>query len=140
MGQQGEAGHIACCKHTGNVGAHLFIYLDAIAQQLHSQVLQAESLCNRSATHTQQDLLTFHAVGFTPFFKNDFVARNLHHLCIQVEGNSFFCIDVTQHGRHLEVETAQYFGKHLHHRHFRPQAIIEAGELHANHPAANDDQ
>ena len=48
-------------------------------------------------------------------------------------------VHLAQHDAHFTVQSAEYLGQHLHNGHLRAEAVVEAGELHADHAATDDD-
>ena len=48
-------------------------------------------------------------------------------------------VHLAQHDAHLTVQSAEDLGQHLYDGHLRAKAVIEAGELHADHATADDD-
>ena len=57
-----------------------------------------------------------------------------------MELHALFGVLSLKHGADFLIHRAQDLGQHFHHRHLRADGIEEAGELHADDPAANHHQ
>ena len=147
MGQHGEAGHVAGGIDIGNIGAHLLVHFHAaglaaaVQQHVHAQGLQAEAGDVGTTAHAHQDLVPAHAADLSfRIFIDHGIAFDARHLAAQAERHALLCIDALEHRADFVVHRTEDFREHLHHGHLGADGIEEAGELHADHAAADDDQ
>ena len=147
MGQHGEAGHVAGGIDIGDVGAHLLVHFHAaglaaaVQQHLHTQRLQTEAGNVGATAHAHQDLVPAHAADFSfRIFIDHGIAFDARHLAAQAEHYALLGIDALEHRADLVIHRTEDLREHLHYGHVRADGIEEAGELHADHAAADDDQ
>ena len=147
MRQHGEARHVAGRIHPRNRSAHLRVHLDAertsrrIQREFHAHILKADTVHHSPAPHRDQDAVSrdagLRAIGR---LEDHLVALDGRHPAAQMEADALLFILGLQHRADFPVHGAEDLGHHLHHRHLRAQRIEEAGELHADNPAADDNQ
>ena len=147
MRQHGKARHIAGGIDARDAGPHLRIHLDAhgtagsVHGQLYAHFFQADARETSPAAHGDQDAVTL-GPAHLPFggFVHHAIPLHGRHFAAQVELHALFGVLRLKHGADFLIHRAQDLGQHFHHRHLRADGIEEAGELHADDPAANHHQ
>ena len=140
MSQHGEAVDVARSEDIRHIRAQLGVRLDGAAHRLHADRLQSEIGRHGAAAYAHEDLLARGRGRVALCVDIDhLITAHLRHLARESELDATLGVHLAQHDAHLTVESAEDLGQHLYDGHLRAEAVVEAGELHADHAATDDD-
>ena len=145
--EHGESCHVTGGIDSRNVGAHPVVHLDSarlaapVEQHLHSEALEpvAADVCPAADAH--EYLVTADPADLSVrVLVHDGVALNAGNLAAKVELYASLGVNRLKRGAYLVVERPEYLRQHLHYGNLGPESVVECGEFHSYHAAADYDQ